>query len=582
MKGHSIIKASGMRKDNNQCLAPARRNQRGMASIVITMVTMVVISLIVIGFATISRREQRESLDQLQSSQAFYAAESGIEDARSVIETAVKTGQPVVAKDSCTTNNSGGVYPTGGQTVVDTTYNVSYTCLRVNPSPTSLLFDGAGNNSLVVPITTANPITSVRVTWKPTNIPWGTPADCPNGTSNIFSTQTNWACGYGLLRADLVPTDGALSRAGLGANQVSGMFVPTRVAGTGQLDHAGSTGHTNVVAANCTTGSYSLCSATFTNIPGGPRSMTLRLSSMYRSSNITVEALNGTNPQGITGVQAIVDSTGKATDVLRRIQVRLPVVQTGGLVPGYAISSNGAICKRFSISATYFSIPGDITDADPTNAMCQPVSSGTPTTPVCQGNHDIVFVLDKSGSMLSPWTGGTSRIQTLQAVAKQFVQDTNINSGGNHASIVSFNQYGYEDVELTGNQGSINAAIDSLDDSINPSDGTVYGDGLYEGRMRFTGNPNSRPTATKVVIFISDGAPWDDYGDIMSDTNYMKSTMGIKLYTVGIGDPSDPENALDEQLLIDMSGNGGSYSDALNASQLQAAINSISNELYCN
>ena len=47
-----------------------RAKQRGMASIIITMITMVIITLIVLGFATLSRREQRQSLDRQLSTQA--------------------------------------------------------------------------------------------------------------------------------------------------------------------------------------------------------------------------------------------------------------------------------------------------------------------------------------------------------------------------------------------------------------------------------------------------------------------------------------------------------------------------------
>jgi len=38
--------------------------QRGMVAIMITMILMIVISLIVLGFAQISRRNQRQSLDR--------------------------------------------------------------------------------------------------------------------------------------------------------------------------------------------------------------------------------------------------------------------------------------------------------------------------------------------------------------------------------------------------------------------------------------------------------------------------------------------------------------------------------------
>jgi Tfp pilus assembly protein PilV len=363
------------------------KRQRGMASIVITMVTMVVISLIVLGFATISRREQRQSLDQLLSSQAFYAAESGIEDAKSIIKANIAAGTTIVAKDACNTNNAGGTYPTGAQTVIDSTYSVSYTCLRVDPSPDNLQFDGVdASNTLVIPVKTAAAITSVKITWKPTVAPAGTPADCPASATGSFSPQTGasgWACGYGVLRADLVPTMGVLTRAGLQTSYVNGFFVPIRTASAGTLAYAGNLAKPNIVAANCGVAAYTECSATINNITGNPTSLAIRLSSMYQSSNVTIQAYTSAGVvQDITGVQAMIDSTGKATDVLRRIQVRLPLVQTGSLLPGAALSTNDTICKRFSTatggpSGGYFNIPGDIVDADPGFEMCAPKTDGS-------------------------------------------------------------------------------------------------------------------------------------------------------------------------------------------------------------
>ena len=361
-----------------------QHRQRGMASIVITMISMVIISLIVIGFATVSRREQRQSLDQLMSSQAFYAAESGVEDAKSVIKQRIAAGQPIINKDNCTTNNPSGTYPTGNQTIIDAAYGVSYTCLRVDQAPEYLQFDGIeGNDSIVVPINTAQPIASVTVTWKPTTSPAGSPNVCPAATNDSFSPQTGasaWACGYGVMRADLVPTVGALTRAGLASSALNGFFVPTRAAAPGTLAYAGNTAKPNVVAANCGVAAYTQCSATFTNITGNPTSLALRLITMYQPSNITVQAYTaGGAAQKISGVQAMIDSTGRATDVLRRIQVRLPLVQTGGLQPGAALSSNGSICKRFSTGPNYFSIAGDIVDPDPDPdyPMCHAATDGS-------------------------------------------------------------------------------------------------------------------------------------------------------------------------------------------------------------
>jgi len=344
------------------------------------MFTMLIISLIVLGFATISRREQRQSLDQQLSAQAFYAAESGIEDAKDAIKTYLTTnaGQPVPGRGQCATNDLGvSIYPQGARMKIDAANGVSYTCLKVNPSPNSLQYDGVLNNSLVIPIKTTDVTRSVEVRWRPRS-PIGAPANCPSPPSgnNVFSPQSGagaWTCSYGLLRLDLVPTDDTATPNALAGRQLGAYFVPSNSAGGGVLAYSGANlGHANVVQANCIIVRYAECWARIDGL--NTTSFALKVSSLYRPGDLTIRAFPGANGSGpalnINGVQAVIDTTGKATDVLRRIQVRLPLTDTSSLMPSAAIVSTDSICKRFAVTPTTFSIPGDIADPDPNNPMC--------------------------------------------------------------------------------------------------------------------------------------------------------------------------------------------------------------------
>jgi Tfp pilus assembly protein PilX len=81
-------------------------SQTGMVSIMVTMLLMLVITLIVLGFAQVSRREQIQTLDRQLSAQAFFAAESGVNDAISVIKQRLAQGLPISDKTACSTNPS--------------------------------------------------------------------------------------------------------------------------------------------------------------------------------------------------------------------------------------------------------------------------------------------------------------------------------------------------------------------------------------------------------------------------------------------------------------------------------------------
>lgn len=564
-----------------------RTDQRGMASIIITMVTMVVISLIVIGFATISRREQRQSLDQLLSSQAFYAAESGVEDARAIIKGSLNTGQPIVGRTNCLTNDAGGNYPTGNQMVVgDGQYDVRYTCLKVDPAPPNVQFDNVSQNSIVVPVTSDQPITSIKVTWKPSTENSGSPMDgCPSAPANSFTPQTGWSCGHGVMRMDLVPTGGSMTSASLSGGLLSAFFVPVTGGSPGTLAYGGNTGKANVVAANCT--ATTACTATITGIAGGSNSVSLRINSMYKPSNLVIESFNGATSQKISGVQAMVDSTGRANDVLRRIQVRLPIVETGGNLPGSAITSNGSVCKRFEVAPGYFRIPGDIVQPDPGNDMCKPKTDGTISTGGCTTVNDIAFILDTSSSMLQNWgTSGGTRNSELRKLTKQFVQGSDIASNRNYAAVTSFNTEATANQTLTGNQGSLISAINGMSNGA----GTNYMAGLDAGQQELN-SARARAGVSKVAIFISDGSPNGSSGndatpaeknDIRNKANLMKG-QGIRMFTIGIGDDtSGAYDPIDTQLLSDMAGNGGSYADARNTSQLQSVLDQISNSVSCN
>lgn len=349
-----------------------RMNQSGMASILITMITMIVVSLIVLGFATISRREQGNTLDQQLSTQAFYAAETGVEDARNVIMNDVETGQPVLPKTDCTTNAGGATYPTGAQMVLDAAHNVSYSCLLVSPV-TNVKYDGIDGQSKVIPVDSTQTITKLVISWTPTNNPSPKTAQCPGSTTHTFSPAGSWKCDYGVLRMDLVPTQGVLTRNGLDSSTLTSFLEPLKSGGGGGLSYSGNVGKANITGATC---SGVQCSVSINGL-SATNDLSLRLNSLYQASNVTIDAYHGGTLLQQSG-QVSVDVTGNAGGVLRRIQVRIPTALASNLIPDDAIQSNAAICKRFQVDGTYFHIPADIVNPDAANAMCQSVTSGTP------------------------------------------------------------------------------------------------------------------------------------------------------------------------------------------------------------
>jgi len=355
-----------------------RDSQAGMVSILITMILLIVISLIVLGFAQISRRNQRQTLDRQLSSQAFYAAESGVNDVRNLINQAIASGASIPAKPDCT-NGSGptATFYSGLTPTLDAS-GVSYTCVMVDPAPTSLAYSDIGTTGTVVPLTSAsgNPLTSVKLTWQSKTGSATPTTGCPTTATNKFSATTSWTCGYGVLRFDLVPISNSMNATSLQDSTFTSFLVPVPSSATASVGFPGapaSRNGNNLIATHCTnTG----CSMNITGLSNNR--YYLRVLSLYKDVSMQITATDTAGAAALQGTQAVIDATGKAQDVLRRIQVRLPLgASSTNLLSDYALQTTDAICKRFAATDGYFqsyaasSVSGLTSITTPPNPLCQ-------------------------------------------------------------------------------------------------------------------------------------------------------------------------------------------------------------------
>ncbi|HSX35897.1 MAG TPA: pilus assembly PilX N-terminal domain-containing protein [Patescibacteria group bacterium] len=353
---------------------PTSNRQAGMVSILVTMVLMIVLSLVVLGFAQIARRNERQSLDRQLSTQAFYAAEAGINDVVDLIKTA---SGPITAKPDC--NNSGPLYsPLNALSTLDAATNVTYSCVTVDPAPPGVSYSLDGVTSFVLPIIPASgTISQLTFTWKSTDPANPSPAlGCPSAAAQHFSDSGNWAasnCGYGVLRFDLVPTGGALTASSLEAGTMSSFVVPLRSGGSAVIPFSAS-GSQDLVGTRCTNGATAQCSVTINSGLGG-NNYFLRIGTLYKPATLLISGKDGSgSPVAFSGLQAVIDATGKAQDVLRRVQVRIPLPGAGvNKSSDYAIQSSGSVCKRFVLMSNYYKseASADVPSMDAgTNPLC--------------------------------------------------------------------------------------------------------------------------------------------------------------------------------------------------------------------
>jgi len=324
------------------------KEQRGLVSIIVTMFLMIMITLVVLGFARITWRDQRQVLDRQLSTQAFYAAESGVNDAIKVLQTvpAATTTPKTACQPDANYTNSG---------VLDAASGTAYTCLLVDPAPSSLQYDTIDTDkSTVIPINASGTVNSITLNWQVSPAPAASAsaASCPG----LGSLPTNAAyqalanCDAGMLRIELVPAIAGGSRANLMNTAFVAVFQPSNVAGPVNVPY-GAPDQGITVLASCPLASNPLCKATITGLNASK--YFLRIRSLYKRNSLTVTANNlVTGSLQLNGAQAVVDSTGKANDVLRRVVVRVKTSLPSDGIPDYAIQSRDSICKRGLVGTT--------------------------------------------------------------------------------------------------------------------------------------------------------------------------------------------------------------------------------------
>ena len=346
-------------------------NQSGLMSFIVVIMIMVILTLIVLSFARIIRREQRQAVDRQLNTQAFYAAETAVNDTLDVLSNAPATS-PLLATDYTT---DCGQFIAAAGLDSDLGNGVSYSCLLVDTSPPQLRYSSVPpTQSIAMPIrpaNAANPITSVEIAWEDTN-----PLDVNTnlaGCPTVGQLLSSWpgTCELGMLRIELVPFNGATSRWAL-TNIRSIAFVQPRLSGgsasysfneSSSLDHDNFPGERQGIirGANCVpiSGTRRRCVITITGIENADSATWgatngivngyMRIRSLYRTHAVTIRAFSAAGQVDLRGAQAEVDATGRVSDVLKRVKINAPLIRDEEQFPEFGLQTARSQCKRYEL-----------------------------------------------------------------------------------------------------------------------------------------------------------------------------------------------------------------------------------------
>jgi uncharacterized protein (UPF0333 family) len=345
-------------------------SEKGYAAFVITLVTIILITLIVVAFTADSRFEQKDSLANALSSQAYYAAESGINDAYAQIEALIDSNQQSLITNTaigdCTPSEL--VVPPAGMTPGSNSLsgqNVKYSCLSINTTPNSLFYQSVDpGDGLVIPAidSNGNNISTLTVSWQTSNTP--TPSllftGCPTNESPAeadLQPYSSYTCSAGVLQLDIT------SGSAVGSSSVTASSYSPPSQTTVFLQPVSNLGVANKPAASpsqdlvypvsCNripyTGEKFACSATLDL--SGDSTYYLRLQTFYAAQDVNITATDTSGGAvNFAKSQILIDSTGEAGGQLKRIEERVCDNQfCGNGAPVGAIQSTQCIDKQYDV-----------------------------------------------------------------------------------------------------------------------------------------------------------------------------------------------------------------------------------------
>ncbi|MCL4357566.1 PilX N-terminal domain-containing pilus assembly protein [Patescibacteria group bacterium] len=364
--------------------------EEGFAPIIVSIIIIIVLSLLTIGFIYLAESSQKTALNSQLSNDAYYAAESGINDAIEAIANGYvgpKTNCGPLSDSQGQGNNNGVQYLDNNY--VDKPY-VYYSCLLINSTPSSLQYSSIGQNQpSVVLLSTINAKTKkpespkfIEFSWQPspqsenspyTFAPNGYYAQCSvySGVSGpCFPPSNQWVTAgkpiTGVLRIALTPLINSKPLPTNTATTLTAFLYPDPSSDSNTnspqflrnnaVTYSKDTIGVNsgmVLSGNCNNGNQGTyapdaCNVVIDLSQAHTDGYILSMRSIYLNSQVTIQAFSANgNLLEFKNSQTVIDSTGDDHGVLRRIQVRIPTLNDTGF-PAYDLASGNTICKDLS------------------------------------------------------------------------------------------------------------------------------------------------------------------------------------------------------------------------------------------
>lgn len=361
----------------------SRTKQTGAVSIFIVIFTALLVTVVTTSFIQIMMRNQQQASNNDLSQSAYDSALAGVEDAKRALirlrdcqnsgdAACVSTVQSGLDSQECNTLETTGVvaFENGKEvTVGDEALNQAYTCVKVQtrtPNYQGTLSDD--DDSSVIELKGVSAFNQIRFSWyneadhgDGATIGYLDPVNYP---LKALPTKGDWpATMPPIMRLQLMQFErGNLSLSGFNGGNARTLFAyPGGTSDPQTGDFNNDTRRTNnagnvpelyycSTAADQNGGYY--CAVTI-NLPAQvSREAYLQVAAIYNKTHYQIELLNSGVLVDFDGVQPIVDATGRASDLFRRVKARISVSGSGASLqfPNAALSIGKNLCKDFYVT----------------------------------------------------------------------------------------------------------------------------------------------------------------------------------------------------------------------------------------
>ncbi len=310
----------------------ATTRQRGIVSLLTTVIVSTLLLIITTSMAALMTGELHQATDSDQSAKAYFAAESGIEDALQRIKPLIKSGQSISNDGTC-------VQPALNTSAIQDPLGLAVTCERVVELTNALAGKLDRDAARQIELLGATGMNQVDLYW---NIdPRFTPVGGDALAVANMATMEVLIAGY-----DRVVN--------LGPGNIDQLKTVTIRPGANATPTS-NIGINAIQTASCVTPPQSAtynCHFTMTGFNGTAKNYVIRLKTRNAGTHFSLRPLAGGATVTVPDNYITVDVTASSGEVYRRIVRKIP--RSAGLVSGleFVLFSDTEICKKFGVVDT--------------------------------------------------------------------------------------------------------------------------------------------------------------------------------------------------------------------------------------